>query len=76
MLAVGKVGCFTSECINERAENFTSGNGFKSTLCICVRRRTDSLSPNRLGVLSCVSSALMIYTRPETLMWFSLLNLQ
>ncbi len=51
MLTVGKMGCFTFEYINERAEYFSSGNGFRSALCICVRRRTDSLSPNRLGVL-------------------------
>lgn len=51
MLTEGTMGRFTSECINERAEYFTSGNGFRSALCICVHGCTDSLSPDRLGEL-------------------------
>lgn len=51
MLTEGTMGRFTSECINERAEYFTSGSGFRSVLCISVHRCTDSLSPNRLEEL-------------------------
>lgn len=42
MLTVGKMLRFTSECINERGEYFTSGNGF---------RQRDQHFPNRLELL-------------------------